>query len=70
MALRLTAAARPSLQRLWERTHRTAEERAAEKDALPMRCNAAWFRATFLKADAPMALGADDDVWMYVRGFN
>ena len=66
-AVRLTTVAKPSLQKLWERSHRTKEERDAVKDALPMRCDAAWFRATFLEATTPTELTGKDDIWPYVK---
>lgn len=70
VALRLSSVARPSLQKLWERVHRSKREREEHSDALPMRCDVEWYRTTFLEPDAPPALGASDDVWEYVRGFN
>jgi len=42
-------------------------ERDALKDALPMRCDAAWFRATFLEASCPAHLSEADDIWPYVK---
>ena len=68
--VRLTTVAKPSLQKLWERCGNTKEQREALKDALPMRCDAAWFRATFLEDSCPPALGPHDDIWPYVKGFN
>ena len=41
----------------------TKEQREALKDALPMRCDAAWFRATFLEDTCPPKLGPQDDIW-------
>lgn len=70
VALRLTSVARPSLQTLWQRVHRSEEERKAKRDGLPMRCDPSWFRATFLESDMPDSLGADDEIWEYVKGFN
>ena len=70
VAVRLTTVAKPSLQKLWERAQRTKEEREAVKDALPMRCDAAWFRSTFLEASAPARLTGADDIWPFVKGFN
>ena len=70
VALRLTAVAKPSLQKLWERTHRSQQAREQCKDALPMRCDPAWFCDTFLQEGAPASMGPADDIWPYVRGFN
>ncbi|KAL1526818.1 hypothetical protein AB1Y20_015510 [Prymnesium parvum] len=70
IALRLTAVARPSLQKLWERVHRSQEERKALKDGLPMSRDPTWFRDTFLEADAPAHLTGEHEVWEYVKGFN
>ena len=39
-------------------------------DNLAMRVDPAWFRQTFLDADAPRSLGKADAVWPWVRGFN
>ena len=70
IALRLTAVAKPSLQKLWVRAHRSEAERLAMRDALPMSRDPIWFRNTFLEASAPTNLGSHDDIWPYVRGFN
>ena len=70
VALRLTSVARPSLQMLWQRVHRSEDERKEKRDGLPMRCDPAWFRTTFLESDMPSGLGANDEIWEYVRGFN
>ena len=70
LGVRLTTVAKPSLQKLWERCGNTKEQREALKDALPMRCDAAWFRGTFLEESCPPALGPHDDIWPYVKGFN
>ncbi|CAK0843606.1 unnamed protein product [Prorocentrum cordatum] len=70
MALRFKRVSEPGLQKLWERSHRSLEEREALKDALPARCDSAWFRSTFLEAAAPAALGPQDAIWRYVKGFN
>ena len=32
-----------------------------------MRCDAAWFRATFLEDTCPADLSAADDIWSYVK---
>ena len=34
---------------------------------MPMRCDAAWFRATFLEASCPAHLSEADDIWPYVK---
>ena len=70
VAQRLAGVARPSLQTLWERVHRTAEERKAMNDSLPMRCDAPWFRSTFLEATVPPDLGPKEACWPHVKGFN
>ena len=70
IALRLTEVARPSLQKLWERVHRSEEERKALKDGLPMSRDPAWFRKTFLDATCPPTFDGRDDIWDYVKGFN
>ena len=44
LGIRLTTVAKPSLQKLWERCANSKEAREAIKDALPMRCDAAWCR--------------------------
>ena len=69
IANRLTAVEKPSLQKLWQRTHTSMTERKAAKDPLPARCDPAWFRKTYLMKDAP-PLNAEDDVWQYIKGFN
>jgi len=70
IALRLTQVSQPSLQKLWERVHRTKEERDALHDGLPMSRNPQWFRTNFLEDDTPEELGRDDEVWEFVKGFN
>ena len=70
IAQRLTAVARPSLQMLWARTHRTKEERQKMRDGLPMSRDPVWFWKTFLLPTSPTDLGPKDDIWPYVRGFN
>merc|ERR1712008_536508 len=70
VALRFVGVSEPGLQKLWERSHRTKEEREEAKDALPMRCDPAWFKGTFLREDIPETLGAKDRMWEYVKGFN
>ena len=69
-ALRFAGVAKDGLQKLWERSFRSKEERDAAKDALPMRCDASWFRKVFLETAAPDSLGPADPVWPYVKGFN
>ena len=32
-----------------------------------MRCDAAWFRATFLEETCPAGLGGTGDIWPYVK---
>jgi len=70
MALRFKRVSEPGLQKLWERSFRSLEEREALKDALPARCDGAWFRSTFLESNAPAGLGPKDAIWRYVKGFN
>jgi len=70
VAKRLVGVSEPALQKLWERCYRSKEEREEAKDALPMRCDASWFRSTFLDETSPESLGAGDKVWQHVKGFN
>ena len=70
IALRLTSVAKPLLQALWVRTHRSLAERLAIRDGLPMTRDPDWFRKVFLNPEAPKWLGRDDDIWAHVRGFN
>ena len=70
VAQRLSGVAKPALQTLWERVHRTAEERKEMNDSLPMRCDAPWFRGTFLESTAPADLGPKESCWPFVKGFN
>eukprot|EP01062_Namystynia_karyoxenos_P063145 TRINITY_DN55966_c0_g1_i1.p2 TRINITY_DN55966_c0_g1~~TRINITY_DN55966_c0_g1_i1.p2 ORF type:complete len:387 (+),score=98.65 TRINITY_DN55966_c0_g1_i1:80-1240(+) len=70
VARRLAASARRSLQLLWQRVHRSEPERREAGDALPLRCDPAWYRAAFLSPEAPAGLTAADEVWEHIRGFN
>jgi len=69
VALRCVGVSEAALQKLWERSHRTPEKRRQENDTLPIRCDANWFRQTFLHPQTPR-LGPYDPVWNYVKGFN
>jgi len=70
IAHRLAAVKKPSLQKLWWRSHQTMAQRTKARDPLPERCDPSWFRKTYLEPTAPSSLGADDDVWPYIKGFN
>eukprot|EP01065_Artemidia_motanka_P017063 TRINITY_DN2063_c0_g1_i3.p1 TRINITY_DN2063_c0_g1~~TRINITY_DN2063_c0_g1_i3.p1 ORF type:complete len:411 (+),score=80.81 TRINITY_DN2063_c0_g1_i3:87-1319(+) len=69
VAQRLLRTSKPSIQTLWQRVHRTQEERVAASDPLPARCDPEWFRGLFLEEGAA-ELKETDDVWSHVRGFN
>merc|ERR1719284_1209611 len=70
VALRFVGVSGPALQKLWERCFRSKAERDAANDSLPMRCDEAWFRTTFLDASAPSSLEANCMIWPFVKGFN
>ena len=65
VGVRIRDAQREAIARLWRRAHATGIERAH----LPERCDPRWFRDTFCDGRGA-DLGANDDVWDLVVGFN
>ena len=65
VGVRIRDAQREAIARLWRRAHATGVDRAH----LPERCDPRWFRDTFCDGRGA-SLGATDDVWDLVVGFN
>lgn len=65
VGVRIRDAQREAIARLWRRAHATGVDRAH----LPERCDPRWFRDTFCDGRGE-SLGANDDVWDLVVGFN
>ena len=64
---RLRNAQRTSIEQLWRRAASEGDARAG----LPVRCDAAWFKATFCGGDGGVDdRGAGDPIWDLVKSFN
>ena len=66
VGVRVRDAQREAIARLWRRAHATTP---AGRAHLPERCDPRWFRDTFCNGRGE-DLGAGDDVWDLVVGFN